>query len=129
MYGDQSTTFVDAVEAALQKSQEYDPVSPAALYWATVGSAQAILAVAEELRRTREGELTPGQKAALAPPLGGRERDLLTFLANGRTNAQIAERLQLSPHTVKDYASSLYRKLGARNRAEAVRLAGELGLL
>ena len=129
MGGDQSTTFLDAGETALRKSREHDPVSPAALYWATVGSAQAILAVAEEMRRTREGGLTVGRKAAPAPPLGGRERELLTFLADGRTNVEIAESLRLSPHTVKDHTSSLYRKLGARNRAEAVRLAQEFGLL
>jgi DNA-binding NarL/FixJ family response regulator len=129
MQGDRFMTFVDAGAAALRRSEEYEPVSPAALYWATVGCTHAILAVVEELRRAREGELTAEQKAALAPPLGGREREILAFLANGRTNGEIAERLHLSPYTVKDHASSLYRKLGARNRAEAVRLAQEFGLL
>ena len=129
MQGETAPTFIDAAGAALQRAYEHEPFRVAGLYWATVGSAQAILAVAEELRRTREGELTAEQRAALAPPLGGREREILTFLSNGRTNGEIAEKLHLSTYTVKDHASSLYRKLGARNRADAVRLAQELGLL
>jgi DNA-binding NarL/FixJ family response regulator len=129
MQGDQSTTFAAAAESELRRAEEHNPLSPAALYWATVGSARATLAVVEELRRAREGAQTAAQKAAAAPPLGSRERELLTFLGNGRTNAEIAEHLHISPYTVKDHASSLYRKLGARNRAEAVRLAQEFGLL
>ena len=129
MQGDQATTFVDAGKAALRRSQEYDPFSSAALYWATIGSARATLAVAEELRRTREGALTAAQKAATAPALGSRDRALLAYLGNGRTNVEIAESLRISPYTVKDHVSSLYRKLGARNRAEAVRLAQEYGLI
>ena len=129
MQGDQSTTFAGAAETELRKSQEHDPFSSAALYWATVGSAWATLAVAEELRRTREGAVTTALKAAIAPALGSREREILSFMGNGRTNVEIAESLDISPYTVKDHVTSLYRKLGARNRAEAVRLAHELGLL
>jgi len=43
--------------------------------------------------------------------------------------AQAARELGLSPNTVKQHASSIFRKLGVRNRAEAVRRADELGLL
>jgi DNA-binding NarL/FixJ family response regulator len=50
-------------------------------------------------------------------------------MAAGETNAEIAARLYLSPHTIKDHASSVYRKLGVRNRAEAVRQAERLGLI
>lgn len=50
------------------------------------------------------------------------------LVAEGLRNAEIAERLFLSPHTVKDHASALYRKLGVRNRAEAVQRAERLGL-
>ena len=61
--------------------------------------------------------------------LSERERDVLGLIASGATNREIAQRLYLSPHTVKEHTSSLYRKLEARNRAEAVRRAERLGLL
>jgi two-component system response regulator DesR len=64
-----------------------------------------------------------------APPLSERERQVLEAVAAGATNREIAERLFLSPHTVKEHTSALYRKLGARNRAEAVRRAQRVGLL
>ena len=61
-------------------------------------------------------------------PLSAREREVLVLIASGATNREIAERLYLSPHTVKEHASSLYRKLGVKNRAEAARRAERLGL-
>jgi DNA-binding NarL/FixJ family response regulator len=61
--------------------------------------------------------------------LTDREREVLGFVAGGSTNREIAERLFLSPHTVKDHTSAVYRKLGARNRAEAIARAQRLGLL
>ena len=46
-----------------------------------------------------------------------------------RKPREIAEQLFLSPHTVKEHTSSLYRKLGVRNRAEAVQKAQRIGLI
>jgi DNA-binding NarL/FixJ family response regulator len=63
------------------------------------------------------------------PILTGREREVLDLIAVGSTNREIAEQLFLSPHTVKEHTSSLYRKLSARNRAEAVQRAQRIGLL
>jgi two-component system response regulator DesR len=62
-------------------------------------------------------------------PLSQRERQVLDLIAGGATNREIADSLFLSPHTIKDHTSTLYRKLGARNRAEAVQRAQRLGLL
>ena len=64
-----------------------------------------------------------------APLLSEREREVLDLIAAGSTNREIAERLFLSPHTVKEHTSTLYRKLNARNRAEAVQRAQRVGLL
>jgi two-component system response regulator DesR len=61
--------------------------------------------------------------------LSEREHEVLELIATGATNAETAERLHLSPHTIKDYTRSIYRKLGVRNRAEATRRAQELRLL
>ena len=61
--------------------------------------------------------------------LSAREREVLDLIATGATNPEIAERLFLSPHTIKEHTSALYRKLEVRNRAEAVQRAQRLGLL
>jgi two-component system response regulator DesR len=63
------------------------------------------------------------------PLLTEREREVLELIAAGSTNKEIAEELYLSPHTVKEHTSALYRKLRARNRAEAVQRAQRIGLL
>jgi two-component system response regulator DesR len=64
-----------------------------------------------------------------AAPLSEREREVLGLVAGGATNREIAERLFLSTYTVKEHTSALYRKLNARNRAEAVQRAQRLGLI
>jgi DNA-binding NarL/FixJ family response regulator len=63
------------------------------------------------------------------PMLSEREREVLDLIAAGSTNREIAEQLFLSPHTVKEHTSAVYRKLQARNRAEAVQRAQRVGLL
>ncbi len=69
------------------------------------------------------------QEAPQGPALSSREREVLDLVASGATNREIAGALFLSPHTVKEHTSSLYRKLGVRNRAEAVQRAQRLGLI
>ncbi|HXW58480.1 MAG TPA: response regulator transcription factor [Solirubrobacteraceae bacterium] len=66
--------------------------------------------------------------SAALPALTDRESQILGLIAGGATNREIAEHLHLSPHTVKEHTSALYRKLGARNRADAVQRAQRLGL-
>jgi DNA-binding NarL/FixJ family response regulator len=61
--------------------------------------------------------------------LSTRERQIIGLIAAGATNAEIGDQLSLSPNTIKQHASALYRKLGARNRPEAVRRAQRLGLI
>ncbi len=61
--------------------------------------------------------------------LSAREREVVTLISAGATNREIAERLFLSPHTIKEYTSGIYKKLGVRNRAEAVKRAQQLGLI
>jgi DNA-binding NarL/FixJ family response regulator len=58
-----------------------------------------------------------------------RERSVLELMGSGATNPEIAEELHLSKHTVKEHTSALYRKLGVRNRTEAVQRGQRLGLL
>jgi DNA-binding NarL/FixJ family response regulator len=61
--------------------------------------------------------------------LSPRERDVLALVAKGATNREIATAVELSPHTVKEHLSSLYRKLGARNRTDALQRAQHRGLI
>jgi DNA-binding NarL/FixJ family response regulator len=61
--------------------------------------------------------------------LSDRERSVLTLMASGATNPEIALELHLSKHTVKEHTSAVYRKLGVRNRTEAVQRAQRLGLV
>jgi two-component system response regulator DesR len=63
------------------------------------------------------------------PGLSTREQEVLELVATGATNREIAAVLHLSPHTVKEHTSALYRKLAARNRADAVLRAQRLGIL
>jgi DNA-binding CsgD family transcriptional regulator len=62
-----------------------------------------------------------GGHALLTP----RELEVLATLAEGMTNKAIARRLNISLHTVKFHVESLFRKLGARTRTEAVAKASE----
>jgi DNA-binding NarL/FixJ family response regulator len=86
--------------------------------------------VAEAVRRVGLGETMFAPKDEQPEPLlSEREREVLERIAAGSTNREIASQLYLSPHTVKEHTSALYRKLGARNRAEAVQRAQRIGLL
>jgi DNA-binding NarL/FixJ family response regulator len=86
--------------------------------------------VVKAVRMVALGMEVFGPQAAAPPPqLSSRERQVLEEIASGATNREIGERLYLSPHTIKEHASSIYRKLAARNRAEAVKHAQRLGLI
>jgi LuxR family maltose regulon positive regulatory protein len=67
-----------------------------------------------------------GAPAAL---LSDRETEVLQLIAAGLTNKEIAARLYLSPYTVKAHARSIYDKLDAHSRTQAVARAQELGIL
>jgi len=65
----------------------------------------------------------------LEDPLSERELEVLTLLASGKTNSEVARELFVSVGTVKSHTGNIYRKLGARNRAEALARARGLGLI
>jgi DNA-binding NarL/FixJ family response regulator len=63
------------------------------------------------------------------PALSHRERQVLSLMAEGRTNGEIARALILAESTVKCHVSTAYSKLGVGSRREAAALASELGLV
>jgi DNA-binding NarL/FixJ family response regulator len=62
------------------------------------------------------------------PELTEREREVLTLIAQGHTNAAIAEKLVLSPKTVRNHVSTIFSKLQVASRAEAIIRARDAGL-
>jgi len=91
-----------------------------------VGRAELI----DSIRKVAAGEsLLERASVAEEVQLSHRELEVLSCMAAEMSNREIAERLYLSPHTVKEHTSALYRKLRARNRAEAVQRAQRIGLL
>ena len=74
------------------------------------------------------GVPTPDRHRRLAD-LTERELDVLTLLAAGRSNAEVASDLNLSPTTVKTHVGSILAKLGVRDRVQAVIVAYETGLV
>lgn len=84
----------------------------------------AAAAVLEQWRRLRSGS-----PASTASDLTRREREVLAALADGLSAQAVAHRLHVAVKTVEHHKAQLYRKLGARNQAQAVAVAMALGLL
>lgn len=91
------------------------------------GTGTAIAA----LQALRAGERYLDPRIASQPqslvPLTPREQEALQLLIDGATNPQIARAMAISPHTVRDYLSQVFRKLGVSNRAAAAATAVRLG--
>lgn len=61
--------------------------------------------------------------------LSARELEVLSLIAQGKSNQEIAAQLYLALNTVKRHASNIYDKLGVKKRTEAVAKARQLGLI
>ena len=88
-------------------------------------SAQMRGAISELGKRARYAREASGAKASLSE----RELEVLQRAALGLTVGQVARRLGISPRTVETHLTNAYRKLGARNRVQALSRASELGLV
>jgi DNA-binding NarL/FixJ family response regulator len=108
------------------------------------GAAGYLLKEADETEIVSAIRLTNGGQAVLAPeamralvdrPVAGsvhlteRENEILSLLARGLTNRQIANRLDVSLSTANFHVHNILDKLGAKTRTEAVALARNEGLL
>lgn len=93
---------------------------------------EGLLAGSPELMKPLLFQLPDSERLAAEPmyeSLTERENEVLQLLAQGLANKQIALALGISEHTVKFHISSIYAKLGATNRTEAVRLGVLRGLV
>jgi DNA-binding NarL/FixJ family response regulator len=94
-----------------------------------VGGGEAIFSPAIA---TRLLEFFAAHRPALPPQvfpeLTEREREILNLIALGHSNNEIASRLVLSPHTVRNYVSNVFSKLQVADRAHAIVRAREAGM-
>ncbi|HJZ46710.1 MAG TPA: response regulator transcription factor [Roseiflexaceae bacterium] len=74
------------------------------------------------------GDSTQSAAAPIFPDLTEREREVLALIAQGLTNSAIAERLILSPKTVRNYITEIFSKLQVADRAQAIIRARNAGL-
>jgi LuxR family transcriptional regulator, maltose regulon positive regulatory protein len=88
-------------------------------------AAASVATVPVQGRQPPEGEQAP----LVVEPLSEREREVLTLLSGMLSTAEIAAEMYLSVNTVKTHLRSIYRKLSAAHRGEAVRRARQLELI
>jgi LuxR family maltose regulon positive regulatory protein len=93
------------------------------------GYAGRLLSQFDAEPRTAGRRDTAASPAGLVEPLSPREMEVLHLMALGRTNAEIARQLIVAPGTVKAHTASIYQKLDAANRTEAVARARQIGIL
>ena len=80
-------------------------------------------------RRSAATPFEPNTRVRETLGVSDRELEVLTLLAQGRSNKEIAKQLDVSPNTVKTHVASLFEKLEAKRRTEAISRARELGIL
>jgi LuxR family maltose regulon positive regulatory protein len=82
-----------------------------------------------DLQRGRHDRLAPTSGARILNALSPRETDILTLIAEGLSNKEVARSLDIGPETVKSHLKSVFTKLGVEKRAQAVSRAQTLGLV
>lgn len=116
------TSGTGSVAPAVARAAGVDGFVPK--YWPASAVIDAIYRVSRgNTVLPRTGESEPLRK------LSNREQDVLKHIVGGLSNPEMAVVLRLSRHTVKQHTTAVYRKLGARNRAEAASMARQFGLV
>lgn len=94
-----------------------------------VGSGDAIFSPAIAAKLVDYfAALQPSRLLQVFPELSSREREILALLARGHKNTEIAERLVISPKSVRNYVSNIISKLQVADRAQAIVRARDAGL-
>jgi NarL family two-component system response regulator LiaR len=108
--------LVDDVVDTVRRAQQGEIMLPPALIGRLVASLAARLR--EQIERR-----------AMADTLTPREREILLLIAEGADNKTIADRLVVSPHTVRTHVQNVLAKLGAHSKLEALTIAARRGLV
>jgi len=135
-----STTRAMILSAATDDDAIYDLILAGAAAFLSKDATRADICTA--IKAVARGETVFGRHAqgglanairsraaVSAVRLTSREQEVLTFVAAGLSAPSIAQRMHLSPATVKTHLGTLYQKLGVSDRAAAVAVAMRLGLL
>jgi two-component system, NarL family, response regulator LiaR len=121
---------VDAIRAGaagyLLKDSPRDEIV-AAIQRTAKGETAVSAQVTETLYRVVQHG-TP-KDSTLAEKLNVREREILSLLANGLSNAEIAERMHLAEGTIRNYVSTIFTKLDVSDRTQAAAIAWRHGLV
>src|SRR5215207_10087215 len=121
---------VDAIRAGasgyLLKDSPRDEIV-AAIQRTAKGETAISAQVTETLYRVVQHG-TP-KDSTLAEKLNEREREILSLLANGLSNAEIAERMHLAEGTIRNYVSTIFTKLDVSDRTQAAAIAWRHGLV
>ena len=129
MYEDDNSVFTAMRAGArgyLLKGAKYDEVLRAIR---AVGAGEAIFSPAIATRLMDYfANIRPAAPPQVFPELSDREREILALIAQGHKNADIAERLYLSPKTVRNHVTNILDKLQVADRAQAIIRAREAGL-
>ena len=93
-----------------------------------VGNGEAIFSPAIAERMMKFFAVRPAMPAGVFPELTDSERSVLTLMAQGMNNEEIARQLSFSSKTVRNYVSNIFSKLQVADRAQAIVKAREAGL-
>ena len=108
----------DAVNAVIQKATAKDPKH----------RYEDVIEMVQALRQAAQLDATP-TPTSLVELLTPREQEVMQLIIDGKTNREIADILVLTEGTVKQYVSSIYRKLKVRSRVQAIARARDLNFL
>ncbi len=99
------------------------------LHAVAAGDTDLSADLARSLLAELPGPLDPGPMAAVASSLSQREVEVLQLFADGCSTVEVGQRLYISAKTVKNHLASIYEKLDARDRTQAVLTAVRMGII